>query len=183
MARLPYVDPARAPEPVRELLARLPVQLNIFKLMALAETCFRPLVGLGTAILGRQQLAAKLRELAILRVARLSGAEYEWVQHVPIARAVGASAEQVEALERGALDAGCFDPTERAVLDFTSELVARARPSDAAFDGLARHLPPREIVELVLAIGYYMTIARLMETARIDLEPAAGTAVVDALRR
>lgn len=183
MARLPYVDPASAPEPVRELFDRLPVKLNIFKLMANAETCFRPLVALGTAILGRQALSAKLRELAILRVARLSEAEYEWVQHVPIARAVGASEAQVAALEAGRADAPCFDATERAVLDFTSELVAGARPSDSAFEALARQLPPREIVELVLAIGYYMTIARLMETARIDLDPPAGTAVVDALRR
>jgi alkylhydroperoxidase family enzyme len=183
MARIPYVDPDRAPEHVREVFARLPVQLNIFKLMAVADTCFRPMLRLGTAILGRQKLSGKLRELAILRVARLSGAEYEWVQHVPIAKAVGASEAQVAALEAGTADANCFDPAERAVLAFATELVAAARPSDAAFDALAKHLSPQEIVELVLAIGYYMMIARLMETARIDLDPPAGTQVIDAVRR
>ena len=182
MARLPYVDPETASEPVREVLARLPVRLHIFQLMAHAETCFRPLLALGTAILARQQLSAKLRELAILRVARLSGAEYEWVQHVPIAKAAGASEAQVAALERGAAEATCFDAAERAVLAFTSELVERARPSDGAFEGLLPHLSAREIVELVVAIGYYMMIARLMETAQIDLDPPAGTAVVDAAR-
>lgn len=183
MARLPYVDPAEAPEAVREVFARLPVKLKIFQLMANAETCFRPMIRLGAAILGQQQLAAKLRELAILRVARLSDAEYEWVQHVPIAKRVGVTDAQLAALEADAIDAACFDAAERAVLGFTSELVARARPSDAAFEALARLVSPREIVELVVAIGYYMLIARLMETARIDLEPAAGTAVVDSLRR
>jgi alkylhydroperoxidase family enzyme len=183
MARLPYVDPETAPEAVRELFARLPARLRIFQIMAHAETCFRPLVALGTAILGRQQLSARLRELAILRVARLSEAEYEWVQHVPIARAAGASEAQVAALERGEVHAPCFDAVERAVLDFTGELVARARPSDAAFEALRPQLSPREIVELVLAIGYYMTVARLIETAQIDLDPPLGTVVAEAAVR
>ena len=95
MARIPYVEPETAPERTREVLDRLPAKLNIFKMMAHAETNFRPLMRLGQSILTAQQLPAKLRELAILRVARLSKAEYEWVQHVPIAKMTGASDEQV----------------------------------------------------------------------------------------
>jgi hypothetical protein len=44
-------------------------------------------------------------------------------------------------------------------------------------------LSPREIVELILAIGFYMTVARLLETTSVDLDPPAGTRVVDSLRR
>jgi alkylhydroperoxidase family enzyme len=181
MARLPYVDPATASEEVRTLLERLPVRLNVFRMMAHAEQDFRPLVGLGTAILGRQKLSAKLRELAILRVAALSPARYEWVQHVPIARAVGATDAQVAALERGDADAACFDAVERAVLHFTTEVLRDVRASDATFATLARHLSPREIVELILTAGYYMMVARLLETTAVDLDPPAGTAVVDAI--
>src|SRR5262252_6868705 len=100
MARMPYVDVDTAAPAAKEVLERLPVRLNIFKMMAHAETNFRPLMRLGQSILTEQQLPAKLRELAILRVARLSRAEYEWVQHVPIAKMTGASDEQVGALER-----------------------------------------------------------------------------------
>jgi hypothetical protein len=42
---------------------------------------------------------------------------------------------------------------------------------------------PREIVELILTVGYYMMIARLMETAQIDLDEPAGTAVMEARGR
>src|SRR2546425_4982922 len=127
MARLPYVDPAPAPEPVRELLERLPVKLNVFRMMAHAESDFRPLVGLSTAILGRQKLSAKLRELAILRVAALSPARYEWVQHVPIAQAMGATPPQVAALERGDIAADVFDSLERVRSEeHTSELQSLA---------------------------------------------------------
>jgi alkylhydroperoxidase family enzyme len=182
MARLPYVDPATAPEPVRELLERLPVKLNVFRMMAHAETDFRPLVSLGSAILGRQKLSAKLRELAILRVAALSSARYEWVQHVPIAQATGASAAQTAALERGDVAADVFDPLERAVLRFTTEVVRDVRASEATFAELAAHLSAQEIVELILTVGYYMMIARLLETTAVDLDPPAGTKVVDAIR-
>jgi alkylhydroperoxidase family enzyme len=183
MARIPYVDPKTAPAPVREVFERLPIQLNIFKLMAHAETSFRPLLHLGTSILGQQQLSAKLRELTILRVARLSHAEYEWVQHVPIAKAVGASDAQIAALESGDPGADCFDELERAVLRFTAEVVRDVGCSQATFDAVAKHLSPREIVELILAIGFYMTVARLMEVAKIDLDPPAGMQVVDAALR
>jgi alkylhydroperoxidase family enzyme len=183
MARIPYVEPATAPEEVRKILERLPVKLNIFKMMAHAETNFRPLLALGTSILSQQQLSAKLRELAILRVARLSGAEYEWVQHVPIAIACGASEAQVTALETGAVNDLSFDPVERLVLAFTTEVVERVGTTEATFREMTQHFSSREIVELILAIGFYMTVARLMETTRIDVEPAAGTAVIDSLRR
>lgn len=182
MAYLPYVDPKTASEEVRETLSRMPLPLNIFRMMAHAQTNFRPLVRLGTSILGQQKLDAKLRELAILRVAQLSPARYEWVQHVPIAKAVGATDEQINAIERGDIG-GCFDADEKLVLDFTAEQVRAAKPSDTTRDRLIARFSPQEIVELVLAIGFYMTMARLMEVTGVDLEPGAGTKVLDAVKR
>ena len=49
-------------------------------------------------------------------------------------------------------------------------------------DGL-REYTPREIVETILTCGFYMTMARLTETTRTDIDPPAGTRVVDALKR
>ena len=182
MARLPYVDPETAPEAVRDVLTRLPVKLNIFRMMAHAETSFRPMLSLGMSILTQQDLSAKLRELVILRVGSLSSARYEWVQHVPIALAAGASEAQVAALERGDIEEP-FDDVERVVLRFTTEVVKQVRASDETFALAAKLLPPRQIVELVLTIGYYMTIARLLETTAVDLDPPAGTRIIDAGRR
>jgi alkylhydroperoxidase family enzyme len=180
MARLPYVDPATAPERVRDALAGLPVPLKIFRMMAHAETNFRPLLRFGGSILAQQQLSAQLRELAILRVANLSRARYEWTQHVPIAKAAGASDAQIAALDAGNVTADCFDAREQLLLRFTDELVRNVRVSDETFARLAQQFPPREIVELILAVGFYMLIARLLETTAVDMDDAAGTAIVDA---
>ena len=182
MARLPYVDPATAPPEVRETLERLPVSLGVFRMMAHAETSSRPFVQLGTAILGRQALSPKLRELVILRVAALSPSPYEWTQHIPIAHATGATAAQVAAIERGDVEAACFDDIERVTLRFATEVLRDVRASDATFAAATRVFSPREIVELIFTVGYYMTVARLLETTGVDLDPPAGTKVIDSIR-
>ena len=182
MARLPYVDPATASPAVREGLEAVP-PLNIFRMVAHAETAFRPFLRFGGALLTQAQLDDRLRELAILRVAALSGAEYEWVQHDAIARAVGCADEQIAAIERGEVEAACFDGTERAVLAFTTEVVEGVGASEPTFELVRRALSPREIVELVLTIGNYMMLARLMETTQIDLDPPAGIDVLNSVRR
>ncbi len=183
MARLPYVDPATASPGVRETLERLPAPLKIFFMMAHAQTNLRPLLRLGTSILTEQKLSAAVRELAILRVARLSPAEYEWIQHVPIAQAVGVTEAQVDALRRDDITAGCFNATEQLVLRFTTEVVRDVRASDAVFAQMSASFSAQEIVELILAVGFYMTMARLMETTGLDLDAPAGSKFTEGLKR
>ena len=181
MARLPYVDPETASEPVREALERVP-PINVFRMMANAETAFRPWLAFGGALLSSLELDARLRELVILHVGTLSGAEYEWVQHVPIALAVGASEDDVAAIERGDLDASCLGAPVSAALRFTTEVVRDVRASDEALAAVREHLSPREVVELLLVIGQYMLVARVAETAGIEIDEG-GAAVAEAARR
>jgi alkylhydroperoxidase family enzyme len=182
VARLPYVDPATAAPVVRDTFEHLPTPLNIFRTLAHAETAFRPILRLGTAVLAQQELSGALRELAILRVARLSGAEYEWIQHIPIAEVVGVTRAQIDALAADDLDADCFDELERLVLAATTELVERADVSDATYEALAHHLSSREYVELLLAVGFYMLMARVMNATRIDPDPPAGAEILKGIR-
>ena len=170
MARLPYADPERCPEPVREALRAVP-PLNVFRMTANAETAFRPWLRWGGVLLGDLALDPLLRELAILRVARLTPhADYEWVQHVPIARAVGARDEQVAALERDDVGAECFSEAQRTLLRFTTEVVIDARASDASFEEIRELLSARELIELMMVIGQYMMLARVMATTELDLD-------------
>lgn len=181
MARLPYVDPASAPDDVRSALERVP-PLNIFKLVAHAESAFRPWLRFGGALLGAAELDARLRELAILRVARLTpGAEYEWVQHVPILLAVGGTDADVAALEANDLDA--FGADEQLVLRFTEQVVRDAAPSDDVWAAASARFSPREIIELLLTIGQYMMLGRVMATAQIDIDGPFGVQVAEGASR
>ena len=170
MARLPYPDPDALPERVQRALDRVP-PLNVFRMTAHAETAFRPWLAFGGALLSSLQLDPVVRELVILRVARLSDAEYEWTQHEPIALAVGANREQVTAVDRGALDDRALGEGERAALRFATEVVRDVRASDEALAALtAASFSPREVVELLLVIGQYMMVARVAETAGIEVD-------------
>jgi 4-carboxymuconolactone decarboxylase len=179
LARIPYPDPADAAEPVREALALLP-PLNIFRMLSHAQTAFRPFLRFGGVILGDLELDAKLRELAILQVAVRAGAEYEWVQHEAIGRAVGLSEEQLAAVRREAIDDESLSDTERAVLQFASEVVDHPRVREETFAAVSRSLSPREIVELLLTIGNYLMLARVMTTLDLELDEAVGGQVLGA---
>ncbi len=178
MARLPYVDPSAASPEVRDALDRAP-PLNIFRMMANAETAFRPWLRWGATLLSDLQLDPVLRELAILRVARLTPhAEYEWVQHAGIAKAVGATDEQVAALAGDDIAADCFSDLERLVLRFTTEVVRDARASDETLEPLAAELSPREVVELLMVVGQYMMVARVMATTHMELDEPVDPAAL-----
>ena len=181
MPRLPYVDPTNASPAVREALEAIP-PLNIFRTLAHAETAFRPALRLGGALLIEGELDNRLRELAILCVAAHDEAEYEWIQHAAIARSVGATDDQVAAIERGDIEADCFDETDRLVLRFASEVIEGAA-SAGTFAAARERFSSREIIELILAIGFYMMLARVMRSVDIDLDEPAGSAVVDSVRR
>ena len=101
MPRIPYPDLDKASPEVREMLGRLPAPANIFNMMAHAQTCVKPMMKLGGTLLGKLQLDPKLRELCLLHAVKLVGGEYEWVQHVPIARDLGCSDAQIAALGKG----------------------------------------------------------------------------------
>ena len=174
MARLDYPDLETMHPKVRKTLESMVAPLNIFRISALAERNFEPMMRLGGTILRRQELPGNLRELAILRVARLSDAAYEWVQHEPIARATGCSTAQIEAIKAGEVRADCFDAREASVLAFTDEVAERTRPSDATLTALKQHLADREIMELTIAIGFYMLMARIMEVSGIELDAPIG---------
>jgi 4-carboxymuconolactone decarboxylase len=72
---------------------------------------------------------------------------------------------------------------QRSVLRFTEEVVRDARASDATFAAVAETLSPREIVELLMVIGQYMMLARVMATVDLELDEPAGRAVIDRASR
>jgi alkylhydroperoxidase family enzyme len=178
MSRIPYPDLAKASPEVRDMLGRLPSPANIFNMMAHAETLLKPMMKLGGAHLGKAKLDRLLRELCLLHAVKLEGGDYEWVQHVPIALDLGASQAQIDALALGEDDADCFSASEKAALRFTREVVLDVKASEAALTDVRKHLSDREIVELILMAGFYITLARLTETLGIENDPPMGSALV-----
>jgi alkylhydroperoxidase family enzyme len=180
VARLPLIDPDTTSGDIRASFDRMPVKLNIFRMMAHAEANMIPAMRLGNSILHKQKLSSVNRELLILQAAQLEGGAYEWRQHVPIALGVGVTQAQIDAVERGNYEDAALNAAERALLTFGREVVENVRVGDAVFAGARKHFSDQEIVEAIVTLGFYMMMARVTEATETDLDPAAGMAVFDA---
>ncbi len=173
MALLPYADESKVAPKTREIMSRSKLKMNITRMIANSDAAFYPFSMMGNSLLNRAKLDPKLRELAILRTAKVSRSNYEWTQHVPIAKAVGVSEEQVAAMDNPE-GARCFSDLERLVLRFTEEVARNVKASPALVEQLKKHLGAAEIVELILSIGFWGMVARLLETTEVELEDFAG---------
>ena len=177
MARIPLIDPEQTTGDIRASFDRMPVKLNIFRMMAHAEANMIPAMRFANSILHKQKLSHVNRELLILQVAHIEGGEYEWRQHVPIALGVGVMQAQVDALEQGNYQDGAFNAAERALLSFGREVIENVRVPAEIFAPMRQHFSDQEIVESIVAIGFYMMMARLTEATETDLDPSAGMTV------
>ncbi len=177
MQLIPFADIDSLPEKAREAFERLPRKLNIFRMWANAPDCFVSGLKFGGNILARQKLGADLRELVILTVARIEGGTYEWVQHVPIALAAGCRQDQIDALETGRFDAAVFDAKEKACLALAVDVIRNVKASEANVKAAQGHFSSQELVEIILTCGFYMTMARMTETARVVVDGPGGVVV------
>ncbi|BBX15598.1 carboxymuconolactone decarboxylase [Mycolicibacterium duvalii] len=114
-------------------------------------------------------LPERLRELAVLRVARLTNCEYEWRHHVAIGRAAGLTDDVIAGIERGEAD----DELDRAVLAAVAELHHDSVVSDSTWTALSAHLDERQLMDLVFTIGCYGSLAMAINT--FGVEPDAST--------
>jgi 4-carboxymuconolactone decarboxylase len=179
MARLPYLDPADA-EPHTAAVLRKAPQLGIFKMVANAQGAFPAWMRFGSTLFDGDEFDHLLREFAITRVAAMTpGADYEWVQHAAITLSVGGTEEQLAAIKAGDLQNTALGEDGRLVITFTTQVVENAAPDDETFAAMSERFTPREIVHLLLVIGQYMMLGRIMATSQIELDPALGAAVVD----
>ena len=148
-----------------------PAPLQLFRMVAHAETAYGPWLGYGGTLLTKLELDPLLRELAILQVAKQVGSEYEWVQHDGITRAVGGTAEQVAAVEAGRDDDPVFDADQSLVLRFTRMTVNEGAASEEQVAEAAERLGVRGVVELLLVIGQYKAIAMLIASTGLEPDP------------
>jgi len=173
MALLPYLDDQDASPEVLKILKVRPQVLNVQRMMANAQGVFVERSRLSNALFSKIKLDPRLREIAILRTAKDCRSVYEWTQHVPAAKHVGVTDDQIAAIENWS-GAACFSELERLVLRLTDEVNTNVKGSRETVEALKRHLSPGEIIELLIIIGHWRQTASVLETLEVDLEDFAG---------
>jgi 4-carboxymuconolactone decarboxylase len=113
-------------------------------------------------------MAPRLSEFAILVIARLWRAQYEWLAHAPIAERAGVKPQTVRDLRAGRRPAAA--PTdERAIYDFIVELHRTRRVRDRIYQRVNAILGDAAMVELVGILGYYTLISMSLNVFRVPL--------------
>ena len=174
MALLPYPADDELDPRAAEVLERLPVRINLFSMLANAPAMMRPTLGLGSAILRGGELDPKLRELAILRVAHVTGTEYEWVQHVPIAAAVGVPDEQVAALSKDDFERSVFSDDDALAIDIVDATLRDERVHPSLVTRGADVFGRAVLLELLIVAGYYAMLGNVMRAVELDVDAPAA---------
>jgi 4-carboxymuconolactone decarboxylase len=177
VALIPYADEDPHDERVRDVLARLPEpRINLFRMLANAPALIGPSLRLGEAILTKGDLDPQLRELVILHAARLTGTEYEWVQHEGIARLIGVDEEEIAAVDRGETDRW---PALGLV---TALLHDHGTPPPELVKQVEAELGRAQLIELLLVAGYYAMLGGVMRAVALDVDNVLEKGMLDVER-
>jgi alkylhydroperoxidase family enzyme len=124
---------------------------------------------IGIQLLSQGALPPRDRELAVLRIAWLCQAPYEWGEHVLIAKRAGIDSEEIQRITEGSAAPG-WSEHDRALMRAVEELYQNAFISDATWATLAARLDERQLIELPIVIGQYQTVAYYQNSLRLRLE-------------
>ena len=118
-------------------------------------------------------LPDRIKELAILVVARFWSQDYEWSFHLPLALRAGVTREAAEAIATGRRPA-VLTPPEAAAYDFLTELNADKAVGDAAYARALDAFGEAGVIDLTGFNGYYALLAMAMNPARPPALSASG---------
>ena len=165
MDKVPLIQKNEVEGEATQAWNALPFDLALFHITAHAQNVFQPWLRFNGAAMGQgvpTTLEPLLKELAVVQASVLSNSPYEWGNHGRGALHAGATQEQLDALVKTKdIKADVFDETQKLVLQFASEIVTDARPSEKTLTAMAVQFTNRQIVEFVYAICTYMMNSRL----------------------
>jgi alkylhydroperoxidase family enzyme len=178
MPRISLIDEHDHPE-LGELIEKIRsgrrgTLLKLYRVLlhspALAESWF----GHNNAVRWRTQIDGRTREMVIIRIAHLNGAQYIITQHVPkLALAEGLSEPECDALADWQ-NSALFSGTDRALLAYADAMTRDVTVSDAVFEDVRRHFSERQVVELTVLIGTYNMHSRVIQALQLEPESDAG---------
>jgi 4-carboxymuconolactone decarboxylase len=179
--RIPPVMPPYAPDVDAALRAMMPRNSPIEPLKAFRTFVQNPalaaaMLPLGQHVLGKgRTIDLRDREILIDRVCARCGCEYEWGVHASFfAERAALTPEQLAATVTGDADAPVWSARDALLVRLVDELHDTSQVSDRLWDALAAHWTQPQLLELLLVVGWYHTIAFLLNGFRVEREEWAA---------
>ena len=141
--------------------------LNIFRTLVVHPDLTRRWLVFGNHVLGKSTLSPRLRELVILRVGWLCGSDYEWGQHVLIARDEGVNDEEITRIEEGP-DADGWSPDDRAALHAVDELHRDQEIGDETWTSLREAFDEQQCLDIIFTVGQYVLVCMALNSCGVQ---------------
>ncbi len=90
------------------------------------------------------------------------------MQHLGQARKVGWTPAEIVGIEAGGAS---LTGDVSLVIRFVDECVASVKVSEQTFAAARAVLSTHDLATLILLVGHYMAVARLLETLEVELDP------------
>jgi alkylhydroperoxidase family enzyme len=142
---------------------------NLYKKLANHPEVVAAWSGFASTLRHKSRTPRALRELVILRGGQLMKSEYEWAQHLKMARKAGVSEAQIRELSSWK-KSSLFDPREKAALAL-AEAVTNGHVSDEVYAEAMRHFDHQDYVELSVTAAFYAMVGRMLDAMGVQLEP------------
>lgn len=142
---------------------------NLFSTLLRHPKLFKRWSVFANHILFKSTLPAEARELIILRIAWLCQAEYEWGQHVLIARDYGITDEVIRRVKRGPEDKD-WSARESLLLRAVDEVHANCEINADTWSELHQALGDEQILDLIFTVGNYRLLATVMRSTGVELD-------------
>lgn len=142
---------------------------NIFSTLARHPNLLRRWLVFANHILAKSTLPARDRELAILRIAWLSRAEYEWGHHCVIGKDTGIDDDEIRRITRGPTAEG-WDPFDALLIEAVDELNRDTRISDSTWRSIAQRYSEEQMIDFVFTVGQYKLVSMALNSIGVVLE-------------
>jgi len=138
--------------------------------------CMRRLQHFGAYLRYDSNIPPRLREIAVLLTARRWRQDYEWATHEPLARQAGVPEATIDAIRTGTVPEA-LSPEDAVIFELCAVLFVDGRVPDALYARALDVLGEAGVIDLVTAVGYYSTLALIMNVTQTALpEGSSGPA-------
>jgi len=169
MARVPYVtqddlDPEYRDKIISSLQGE---RLNVYSAIGNNQEVLGGLREFLSSLWSDSGLTDRQRELVILAACSAIRSEYEWHQHVNIARGADLSDAEIAAVARD--DRSLFDTDEQGLIAY-ARAVGRGSVQDPLHEAMTEHFDDETIVGVAATAAGYVALGYVIDSLGVEIE-------------
>ncbi|ABD55875.1 carboxymuconolactone decarboxylase family protein [Jannaschia sp. CCS1] len=165
------LPPDAWPEALADLEDAFAGRLNVYRTMAHHPALMRAWADLRQHVVLDTSLGRARSEVVILRAAVRMGSDYEWAHHVSRAHALGFTDARIATL-RGPLEE--MTAEDLILARAVDEVADAARLSPETLQDLTALVGPQGILDLFATVGFYTTLAFIVNTFDTPIDSAVA---------